>query len=91
VTNHGPGGTFALGVGTDLGLDVTSNLSEVGLAEGESAPIVVTVTVPAISSGVLNILVTATATSIADAKITNQGNAVARTEKFEKVFWDGFD
>ncbi len=91
VTNNGPAGTFAIDVATNLGLDVSSNFTELELAEGAAVPIVVTVLVPAISSGVLEIVITATATSVTDSQITNFGMAQARTERFEKIFWDSLE
>jgi hypothetical protein len=91
VTNHGPTKTFAIDVVNNLGLDVSSNVLQLELAQGQSAPIVVSLDVPAISTGVLSITVTATVTSIDDPQASNHGNALARLERFERVFWNGFD
>jgi len=91
ITNHGPTETFQISVEDNIGAGVSSDVSEVELAQDESSQIVVTLQVPMISSGVLDIKINATATGKTNSSIQNSGKTTARLERFELVIKDGFE
>jgi len=91
VTNHGPAQTFQFDANETLGLDVEVSPISVDLEEGASAPLTVSVTIPAISSGMLEIDLIATATSLADPAVQNSAQTVIRVEHFEHVFQDSYE
>lgn len=91
ITNHGPANTFLINAVTDLGITANTDLAEIALGEDESQFFTVRLVVPDISSGVLDIVVTATATAESEPSLFNQANSFLRIERFEQLFWDNFE
>lgn len=91
ITNHGTTNTFVIDASSDLGIDVNPSQPSIVLGPDESAPITLSLTIPLIASGVLDIGVIVSATAEGNPNITNQAGAVLWVERFEAVFGDDFE
>ncbi len=91
ITNFGPLETFQLVVQDDMGVGVSISPAEVELAAEASSMLDITLQVPNISSGILKMSVTATATGVNNNAIQNFGVAKAILEKFELIIMDSFE
>jgi len=91
ITNHGPQNTFAITASSDLGIAVTPSQELIELGPNESAPITLSLIIPQISSGVLDINIMVSATAENNANLTNHANATLWVERFETLFGDNFE
>ena len=91
ITNHGPAQAFDLAVTNDMDQGVTITPSRLTLAQGETQNAQVTLGVPAISSGVLDITVTATATGATQSAANNFATTTIRTQRLNLLFDDNFE
>lgn len=91
VTNHGPAQAFDLTVSNDMGQGVTIAPARLTLAPGETQNAQVTLGVPAISSGVLDITVTATATGATQSAANNFATTNVRIQRLNLLFEDNFE
>ncbi len=91
ITNQGPLDTFQISVEDDKDVGVSSSVPEIELAQDESGSVEFSLQVPAISSGILNITVTATVTGVNNSAVQNSGTTLARLEKFNLLQMDGFE
>lgn len=91
ITNHGPQNTFAIGASSDLGISVTPSQELIELGPDESAPFTLSLIIPQISSGVLDIGVMVSATAENNASLTNHAKATLWVERFEAVFRHNFE
>lgn len=91
VTNHGPADTFDLVFSNDMNVPNTGSPPQVVLTQGESTSVQMTVDIPAISTGVLDIRAKLTAQGTTNSSVSNHGNTLLRLERFNFMFGDGFD
>ncbi len=91
ITNHGPQDTFAISASSDIGIFVSPSEELIELGPDESAPITLSLIIPQISSGVLDIGVVVSATAESNANLHNQASATLWLERFEAVFGDNFE
>lgn len=91
VINHGAPKRFLISASSDLGIAVNTDITEADVQQGESTPFSVSLIVPDISSGVLDIIITAFATAETDPNLSNKASSLLRIERFENLFWDNFE
>lgn len=91
ITNHGPLDTFQISVEDDMGVGVTSEVTAVELNMGETATTAINLQVPAVSSGLLDITITATAMGTSNPSSTNYGTTLARVQRFNLILNSGFE
>ncbi len=91
VINHGPADTFDISYINDVGLPVTGLPAQVELAQGAEALVTLTVDIPSISTGTLDVKAKVVAQGTANSSVKNYGVAVVRSERFNYLFGDGFD
>jgi len=91
ITNHGLQNTFAIDASSDLGIAVNASQPSVVLGPDESASITLSLLIPQIASGVLDIGVTVNAVAEGNPNLHNQASATLWVERFETVFGDNFE
>lgn len=91
ITNHGPADTFLLTAEDDMGVGVAITETELFLEQGATGTADVELVVPAISVGLLDITVSATASSNSDAGRSNSATTLVRTLRYNRVFDSGFE
>ncbi|HET6566142.1 MAG TPA: hypothetical protein VFG52_12075, partial [Xanthomonadales bacterium] len=91
ITNHGALATFNFSASSNIGLVVSPSLNSIELGPDESAPFTLSLVIPQISSGVLDIGVTVSAVAQGNPGLHNQANATLWVERWESVFGDNFE
>jgi len=91
VTNYGPLDTFELNFSNDMDLPIQGSSAQVELAQGESANVVLTLDIPTISTGVLNIKTKLGVKGTVNPDAENHGTTLVRLERFDYIHGDGFD
>jgi len=91
ITNHGTQATFNFSASSDIGITVTPSSDSIELGPDESAPFTLSLVIPQISSGVLDIAVTVIAEAEGNLNLHNQASSTLWIERFEGVFGDNFE
>jgi hypothetical protein len=91
ITNHGAQATFNFSASSDIGITVTPSTTSVELGPDESAPFTLSLVIPQISSGVLDIEVTVNVVAEGNPDLKNQARATLWVERWETVFGDDFE
>jgi len=91
LINHGPADNFSVVSTNNMELPISVSDSQIDLGEGESKQIAVSLSIPSFSSGVLDVSLKLTASSTSNSSVENFGSSVARIERYNFMFMDGFD
>lgn len=91
ITNYGVADSFQLSAEDDMGLGVSLTDTEIVIGQGQSGSTSVELIVPAISVGLLDIKITATAAGSSGPDSSNSASTLVRTERFNLILNSGFE